>query len=391
MTVLLLAGIIGIFTVGSSGSTARTRAIGPATTAPSTSAASPITQPATIEAFIPEAERFVEQHRGLKFTAPVQVTLLDDEAFKKRLLADEDTDKAEIDKATKVLRALGLIQGNPDIAKAEDALLGEAVAGFYDPKTKALVVRGVAPTPYVRGVLVHELTHAVQDQHFGINRPELDKSDDERGDAFSAVVEGDAVRIENEYRQSLSAAEQKQADTEENSQAAGIDPSAIPQVLIELLVFPYEFGPSFTQAVVAARGQAGLDDAFAHPPTTSEQIIHPEKFLAGEGARAVDAPTADGPVIDKGVIGEYGLDLMLERAVTGGGLTADDLRQASAGWGGDAYVAWDAAGQTCVRVAMVMDTPTDTSQVLNALRKYAATRRGVTISGSGPVTVTSCG
>jgi len=339
---------------------------------------------------VPEAERFVEQHRGLTFTKPVEVTLLDDDAFKKRLLADEDTDKAEIEKATKVLRALGLIQGNPDIAKMEDALLGDSVVGFYDPKTKALVVRGAKPTPYVREVLVHELTHAVQDQHFGIDRPDLDKSDDEQGDAFRALVEGDAVRIEGEYRKALSAADQKQAEAEENGQAGGIDPS-IPQVLIELLVFPYEFGPSFTQALLARRGQTGLDDAFAHPPTTSEQIIHPEKFLAGEAATPVEPPKADGAVIDKGVTGEYGIDLILERAVGGGGLTADEVRQAAAGWGGDAYVAWDAGTQTCVRDTLIMDTAADNAQLVSALRKYAATRRGITVTGTGPVTITSCG
>src|SRR5947207_11556749 len=62
-----------------------------------------------IEGFVPEAERFVEQHRGLLFTRPVQVTTLDDGAFRQRLRADESTDTADVERVAKVLRGLGLL------------------------------------------------------------------------------------------------------------------------------------------------------------------------------------------------------------------------------------------------------------------------------------------
>src|SRR4051812_16466537 len=228
LAVLLVAGVGGGLLWRSASSESATPRITlptlPTTTVPGAAGTTVAGGATALEAFIPTAEAFVEQHRGLKFKQPVKVTLLDDAAFKKRLLADEKTDQAQVEKATKVLRALGLIQGNVDVGKAMEALLGDAVVGFYDPKTKELFVRGAQPTPYVRQVLVHELTHALQDQHFAIDRPDLDKADDERGDAFQALVEGDAVRIDTEYRESLSAEERQQAEREENGQASGLGP-----------------------------------------------------------------------------------------------------------------------------------------------------------------------
>src|SRR5205823_11061795 len=115
---------------------------------------------------------------------------LSDAAFRQRVIADQtaNADKDELEKATKVLEALGLVPHGTDVSKAMESLVGDAVVGFYDPKTKDLVVRGAELTPYVREVIVHELTHAVQDQHFGIDRPQLDKADDERGTAFTSLV-----------------------------------------------------------------------------------------------------------------------------------------------------------------------------------------------------------
>ena len=87
----------------------------------------------------------------------------------------------------------------------------------------------------------------------------------------------------------------------------------MPNILLELDSFPYLVGPPFTQAVVAGGGQARLDAAFTSPPTTTAEVIHPGIFLAGRTPASVDLPGADGAVIDKGVLGELGLDLLLER------------------------------------------------------------------------------
>ena len=354
---------------------------------PSPSSPSPITS-AAIQDFVPIARAFVEAHRGLVFKTEVAVKLLDDKAFTDRLLSKSTNDKAELEKETKILRALGLIQGDLDLGKAEDALLGGSVVGYYDPKSKELVVRGAEVTPAVRLTLVHELTHALQDQYFNLDGVKV-KDDDESGVTTKSVIEGDAVRIEREYYASMTPSQQDDVRREQG--AGGGVPAAVPPVLVEIFAFPYRVGPIFDQAVLQRQGQDGLDKAFATYPTTSSQLLHPEKYFSGDGAHPVDAPQAGGTLIDHGVLGEMGLLLMLESLQKSGSLSSSETRAATAGWGGDQYVAWDEGSQTCVRTRFVMDSPSDTRGLLYALGKLAASRRGISVEGLGPVTLTSCG
>jgi hypothetical protein len=349
-------------------------------------APSPTASAATLEAFVPVAEKFVEEHRGLKFKSPVKVTFLADADFVAQLNKANEIDLAGYVTEAKVLHALGLLDGHPDLARAEQDLQGSSVIGFYDTKTKQLFVRGVDPRASVRRVLVHELTHALQDQWFAIDRNTA--SDDESDIAYRTLVEGDAVRIEDQYVASLSAAERRQVEADDA--AAPVPPSTVPTVLEELDSFPYVFGPDFTRAVVSAGGQSRLDAAFKTPPTSSAEVIHPELFLRGHDPLVVDFPLADGGVIDKGVIGELGLDLLLERLNQKGEVSGQLAHQITAGWSGDRYVAWDQGTTSCVRTDFVMADASATRALLAALRAFASDHAGTVVSGSGPVLFTAC-
>ncbi|MEY2475044.1 MAG: hypothetical protein QOG87_359 [Actinomycetota bacterium] len=339
---------------------------------------------AAMRLVVPEIEAFVERERGLQFKRPVNVELLDDKAFVKRLRGDGEQDVQALAEAEDFFRALHLIDGDVRLGAAVDSLLSSAVAGFYDPKRKALVVRGGEPTPSVRAVLAHELTHALQDQHFDLERPALDERTDEAPQGFTGLVEGDAVRIQVRYFESLSEAEREAFIAEES---AVTRPEGIPDVLVNLLLFPYQAGPPFVNAVLAAGGQPRLDAAFAAPPETSEQLLHPEVYLRGEKAKPVPGPRADGTVFDRGVVGEFGLLLLLADALEEGAAKA-----AAAGWGGDRYVAWRSSGRACVRARFVMDTGIDRVELEAALRRWARRHHDVTVAGSGdsPITLTSC-
>lgn len=139
------------------------------------------------------------------------------------------------------------------------------------------------------------------------------------------------------------------------------------------------------QELVAAGGQARLNQAFAEPPTTSEQILHPERFLAGDTAGTVAAPEPSGPVVDRGVLGELGLRLVLDAVVDG----PTAVRQAT-GWAADRYVTWTEGERTCLRWHVVMDTPADTSDLVGGLRAWAAKNPGARAAGSNPVVVNNC-
>lgn len=339
------------------------------------------------EIVVPELMRFVQQERGLAFQHPVKVTLLSDGDFRERLKSEEEEDseeaKEELQTTQRVLEGLGLLEKGIDLEKTLESLFGAAVAGFYDSESDDLVVRGEELTPGVRATLVHELTHALQDQHFDIDRKDLDDRDDEASSGLTGVVEGDAVRIEELYTRSLPLREQKEAERESAKIGGGIDPD-IPPVLLQLVAFPYLVGPAFTRAIVRAGGQPRLDQAFREPPVTSEQLLHPEVFLRGEGPVAVDPPAPDGEKIDEGVLGELGLLLVFAASGTAG-------QAAARGWGGDRYVAWRDGKDTCVRTTIAMDTLQDDAELRKALDSVASSRKRVKVEGKGPITFTSCG
>lgn len=339
------------------------------------------------EIIVPELMRFVQQERGLAFQHPVKVTLLADVDFRERLKSEEEEDseeaKEELQTTQRVLEGLGLLEKGIDLEKALESLFGDAVAGFYDSESDDLVVRGEDLTPGVRATLVHELTHALQDQHFDIDREDLDDRDDEASSGLTGVVEGDAVRIEELYARSLPLREQKEAERESAKFGGGIDPD-IPPVLLQLVAFPYLVGPAFTRAIVRSGGQSRLDQAFREPPVTSEQLLHPEVFLRGEGPVHVDPPAPEGDKIDEGVLGELGLLLVFAASGTAG-------QAAARGWGGDRYVAWRDGDDTCVRTTIAMDSLQDDAELRKALDSVASSRKNVKVEGKGPITFTSCG
>jgi hypothetical protein len=388
----LVGAVAGVAVHRDRRSHSRVAAATTTTSAPSTSAASSTTSsaPATpaeaaIDALVTKLERFVEDHRGLKFKQPVKVTLLATDAFTKRITDASNPDPGESGKASRILRALHLLPAGVDVGQAQQALLGAAVLGFYDSKTKELVVRGDdGDQPEVREVLVHELTHALQDQWFTLERPELDKKEDDSPLGFQTVYEGDAVRIQTQYHQSLSSADRRRVDEANNAQAGSAEQRA-PRALLEQLLFPYQYGPRFTQALVDADGQARLDEAFRAPPTTTEQLLNPDKFLAGEPPKAVAVPAADGTVVQHNVFGQFGFFQILEDSVS-----PSTAAQAAQGWGGDQFVAWNNGSTTCVRDNVVMDTQRDTDELLSSLKKWAAKYPGVTVTGRSPITITSC-
>lgn len=291
----------------------------------------------------------------------------------------QPTEQADVEIGNGVLRALGLLD-----AGDERALTGEldadTVAGFYDTETKELVVRGSRLTPFVRQVLVHELVHALDDQHFDLDPSFLD---DEAALAFEALVEGDAVVVESRYLASLPEGERRAAAAEEDAMF-GDTGRRIPAIVAELGAFPYRDGPRLVTALLAAGGPGRLDSAFRSPPVSSAEVLHPERFLDGPGRAGVPPVRAEGRVVDGGVLGEVILRLVLA------GSLPRDRAAVAAGWAGDRYVAWSAGGRTCLRATVVMDNAAEAAELAAGLRQWA----GATIDPVAPrppaVTFTRC-
>ena len=344
---------------------------------------------------VDEISDVVERERGLAFTEPVDVELAGEGEFQRRLLEDFDEGVEELRETEVLLKAFGLVEPDVDLVDAMRTLLGAGVVGFYDPETDELVVRGTALTPYVRTTIAHELTHALDDQHFDLDRPEYDDADDEIDFGFGALVEGNARRVEGAYLDGLSDEEQLDAASEELSLGSGLDLGDVPLVLVDLISAPYGLGHDFVDELIDDGGQEALDAAFGAPPRTSEQVIDPATYQAGEGRIEVPVPSVVGQVVDQGVAGQFLIQVVLADA-----LDADRGREAAAGWGGDSVVAWRNGERPCATLAVVGDNPGETAELRGAFEDWAAERGGggigqgpdvtITPDGDGPVIVEAC-
>jgi len=321
--------------------------------------------------------KFDERHRGLDFDHPVYIDFLTAEQYSDRVRSQfdamSDEDKKELDSGVGQLRALGLASGDFDLLQANEDLADAGTAAFYDPDTKRVSVRGIDMTVEVRATLVHELTHALQDQHFDIGTARNDAfaTSGERS-AFRALVEGDANRIEDEYISSLTEAEQSEYyDSNHASFQASQDKlTDVPDALQALMAAPYIYGPSFVQVLDSDGGQSEIDSAFRHPPAHDEQQIDPRQFLHDHKPLEVDKPALPDGVADEVDSGDFGAAawyLMLAEKIP-----FDDALKAVDGWGGDAYVTYELQGKTCIRMAWNGDSPADFDEMHQALDTWAA-------------------
>ena len=181
------------------------------------------------------------------------------------------------------MAALGLVPPNFPLKQTYIDLLGEQVAAFYDQHQHRLFMFEDAALSGAQNriILAHELTHALQDQNFGLLKLPLEaKNNDDRAEAASALIEGDATLVMSQYMaQDLSW--QTLTDTVGTSLTQNMAQlREAPRFLREMLVFPYLKGQQFCAAAFARGGFAALSAVYAHPPSSTAQILHPEKYFA---------------------------------------------------------------------------------------------------------------
>ncbi len=326
--------------------------------------------------------RRVQGLRGLKFSAvPVPQRVSGAQARREGL---EDLDRsypaARRHADEEVLKLLGLIGARVDLRAVSASVFGEGVAGYYDPRSKRLrIVNGAVPGSLTDIALAHELTHALEDQTFGIGTGE--SSNDDRALADLALVEGSATDVMQEYLLRYIG-----AGAALGSLLGSLDTGpALPSFLQDQLLFPYESGLAFVQALKAkARGRWTLVDLAdqVRPPDSTEQVLHPDKWIAVETPRPVRLSLGLRPPWRRALAGTFGE--FQTRELLGGDAVA------AAGWGGDRYELWQRPAAGCAvpcRSADVLvmrwrwDTPADVSQFARAVRRRAP--RGAVIARRG--------
>jgi hypothetical protein len=317
-----------------------------------------------------ELVELTQELRELRFLEPPVITVVDYEELARRVreTIEEEVDGIDADEALYAL--LGLIPADSDLLALYTDLYGEQVAGFYDGDEGELVIPSESSlTPLQRATLIHELTHALTDQHFDMSDNYEALVDEERFDeasAYLSVIEGDATLTEILYIQDLPVAEQ-QALISESLEADSTAFDAAPRFIRDSLIFPYQEGFAFTQRLFQLGGFFEIEKAYSKPPLSTEQIIEPRDF-GRDLPIEVAAPTQtlDGyELVYDSVWGELGFDTMFDQI-----LGDDASRTASDGWGGDRYSYFYDGTEAALVLNYRADSERDAEEMETALVAY---------------------
>jgi hypothetical protein len=351
-----------------------------------------------------------EKYRGLKAKRAVPSGSLSPKSLKKRVTGSMEKDyRPEELKAMEVsLKAFGLIPETLDLRRYIPELLGSQVAGFYDPDRKYLALVNQPESPAGKPkpkvnldmILVHELTHGLQDQNFDLHRFEGGDPMADAGSAGQALVEGDAsltmmdfsAQTHLEAMPGVGAWMEKMMRDPGKLMAASPDfpgareMSAAPAWFRDTLLFSYLQGAAFCMEVRQRGGQKLLDYAFTtDPPRSTEQILHPEKWYGRRDDPVVlqlpDLAKAlpDHRKAAEGEMGELGVRILLR----GGIKDRDRADAAAAGWGGDRFAVYEREGGRLIVWITEWDTDADAGEFRSALGGLSGWR----VEPAGPTRV----
>lgn len=325
----------------------------------------------------------VSKVRGLPVREKVNLRTLDRATIGQMLRkkAEDELPPAVLVNQTETMVALGLVKADYDATAGMFQMLGASIAGFYEPADRTMYLVKDLSKMERDTTLAHELVHALQDQHYALGpllayRPDAD----ELLAAGHALAEGDAtaamVDVASNGKATLP------IDMFEQEMRRSIEQMApdVPVVLRESLIAPYVDGYTFVQALRARGGYPAVDAVWKSLPTTTEQLLHIDKYDAHEAAITVADPSFDAladskksrsfkPIL-KQVLGEQGLRIVLQ--------SWSDVASAvigAAGWGGDRCVLAEgqgsAAGERALACSFVFDTEQDAKEAAKLFKGQA--------------------
>jgi hypothetical protein len=323
--------------------------------------------------------RRVEALRSLRFTRlPTPVTVTPRQAEEEGLADfDRQYPPARRRADEQIYKLLGLLEPGDDLRELSRSLFGEGVAGYYDPRDGRLrVVEGAGTGTRVleEMVLAHELTHALEDQRFGL--PTQTAATDDRELARSALHEGSATSLMYSYVQEHFSAEETLGGL---LGSAFADTGDLPPFFQAQLLFAYLGGQRFV-ADLRRRGGGSwalVDTAFRlRPPSSTEQVLHPRAYFSADEPQRVRLRA-------RAVLGR---GWSRARAGTWGELQTRELvgsPDAAAGWGGDRYELWRSGPSAALVMRWRWDTARDEAQFARRLREWAGKLDGAAVARRG--------
>jgi hypothetical protein len=323
-------------------------------------------------------EEQVIEIRGLPAAeiGPPELITRDQLSDELRRIFDEDYPPEDRERDTIALTALGLLEEGQDIGELQLQLLGDSVLGFYDDVDRRMViVTDAGLDPAARMTYAHEYAHALQDAAFDFDSLETDApGEDDRGLARTAMIEGDASVVMLVWAfTNLSPEELLEAGTGTPLP----DTSGIPSWMVAQLEFPYTTGLDWASNVVGnplTPNFGALDEAFATPPDSTEQIIDFAKWEAREAPVVIDEIDLAGALgdgwteVDATPIGQATIEIMLDYH------GAQGAAAAASGWGGDRVVIASGPDDAfALAWRLAWDSPADAAEFAAAYRSIVAT------------------
>jgi hypothetical protein len=336
----------------------------------------------------------VSKGRGLALKSEIKKNVISQDEVRKKLVIefDKELKPGELESEALTYQKLGLMERDTDYRKLLLDVLTEQIAGFYDTDVKELfLIKEVAPD---RATLSHEICHALQDQNFDLNATQDKFKEEYGGDAvlaFNSLVEGDAmaVMLEDELKwQGIFPtipnlpAQMKRQMNEPDARSAMLD--SAPPVLKESLIFPYLEGLGFVYALRQTGSWEVIDKAFQDPPTSTEQILHPEKYLKRDRPTKIEkfvlSNLSTHQNIYDATFGEFQLGVWFRLA-----LSEIDAKKAAAGWDGDLFMTFSPKALSAEKMTSsdldslivasvsIWDTEADAKEAAAAFTKVALT------------------
>jgi hypothetical protein len=344
----------------------------------------------------------VSKIRGLVPKSPVGIVTLEDEPFDARYAASVPVADDLRLRTLMMWVAFGFVPGGSDAYTSTGRKT--SFAGFYDPQEKRIFLRNRnVSTVSNEALLVHELTHALQDQYFALDHfsHNEDSTNEDAMLARKAVYEGDATlvaeifgaqRANEEHAVAISTAAERARTLPEEDVVKWIGAEARllerPAIAWKPLVFSYYTGLAFLASLRTPFDFRAIDAVYQTPPISTEQVLHPEKYRTHEQPLALEMPEAAG--VPQGTLGEYRIALFLERC-----LSREQAQKAAAGWGNDKYIVTTLPNdRVALRWVTRWDTEADAREFHKALKEVStcypalnvgATKRGLHIRAESKI------
>lgn len=281
---------------------------------------------------------------------------------------------------TLVLRAFDFAPSDFELASYAAAVLDPALLTYYDPdlgQTRVYSTTG-ASGAFGRWAQLHPATHQIQEERLGLNPTAVPELDADARMALRALCEGEA-----NFLQSLVLIDDNQDAADSQALMEGLaaaevtGPVDTPSYLDSYNAFAYEAGYSFVHYLYDQGGYGQLDAAWQQRPRSSEQILHPERFLAGDDPQPVSLQPPDAllrndwRMAGDDTFGEFQLRQLLQQE-----LDAAQVNLAASGWGGGRYaVYWqEESDDLLAMLALAWDSPADGDEFAEAFQDYAAQR-----------------